>query len=433
MEPLQNLIIGSGKESKYPFFLRHAVAFVFFCFHGLLAAPQNLLPNPGFEKNIGGKVSEWLQPSPGLNWYHYESHTINDNGKITFNSYNGLCLIHPQGSEYLAVRLKSKLVRGQLYCAKMQVLLSSNKVYNLGSIEWMFVPTRPEVRTWVKIYGKPDIQFSLEAEHDRQGFEIMRNEYTARGDEEFLIIGKFFSHEEDSLMSSIMATKMLMIRERDSIVRAVNDTFSRHYPAIPDYNKKKTRKKDINDFQIAVQMVEEEKEATIKVVLNQYKIGLDSLELLLAPHNYFVRVYFDNICLAVLDNLKACNCEDVTEAVVGGFIKGNTYRFNELGFKPGEAILDSMAKVELDVLVKLLKAHRETRVNIIGHTDDTNTPSFNLKLSKDRAKACVNYLVSKGINEKILSWEGFGADKPLADNKSEEGRRMNRRVEFVIW
>lgn len=72
------------------------------------------------------------------------------------------------------------------------------------------------------------------------------------------------------------------------------------------------------------------------------------------------------------------------------------------------------------------------KVKIQGHTDNIGNASENLLLSRERAKSVRDYLVSKNVSTNRLSHEGFGQSKPIADNKTEEGRAKNRRTEFVI-
>lgn len=70
-------------------------------------------------------------------------------------------------------------------------------------------------------------------------------------------------------------------------------------------------------------------------------------------------------------------------------------------------------------------------VSIEGHTDDTGTPAHNRLLSQQRAEAVVAALVGRGIAAGRLSATGWGQEKPVADNRTEEGRARNRRVEIV--
>ncbi|MBF9014091.1 MULTISPECIES: OmpA family protein [unclassified Oceanispirochaeta] len=100
-------------------------------------------------------------------------------------------------------------------------------------------------------------------------------------------------------------------------------------------------------------------------------------------------------------------------------------------FKPDSAeILDS----SIPELERLKAQVLETKytVMIIGHTADLGYAASQLKLSILRAQAIKDYLIAQGINEKRLEVEGYGGTKPIADNTTEEGKALNRRVEFII-
>ncbi len=87
---------------------------------------------------------------------------------------------------------------------------------------------------------------------------------------------------------------------------------------------------------------------------------------------------------------------------------------------------------ELNRVVALLKDNPGLKVQISGHTDNVGTDAYNRQLSMQRAKTVVEYLISKGIDSERLSYKGYGSQKPVADNKTEEGRQKNRRTEFKI-
>ena len=94
--------------------------------------------------------------------------------------------------------------------------------------------------------------------------------------------------------------------------------------------------------------------------------------------------------------------------------------------------LKSESQVELDKLVQLLTENPTIKIEISGHTDNVGKPADNLILSKNRAKAVVSYLVSKNIAAQRLTSKGYGETKPVADNKTDEGRAMNRRTEVKV-
>lgn len=87
---------------------------------------------------------------------------------------------------------------------------------------------------------------------------------------------------------------------------------------------------------------------------------------------------------------------------------------------------------ELNKLVQLLTDNPGIIIQINGHTDNVGTPKDNLLLSNNRAKAVVGYLLQKGIAPARLVAKGFGASKPVADNKTEAGRALNRRTEMSV-
>ena len=87
---------------------------------------------------------------------------------------------------------------------------------------------------------------------------------------------------------------------------------------------------------------------------------------------------------------------------------------------------------ELDKVVMLLKENPTLKIQINGHTDNVGKPADNLKLSNDRAQSVVKYIVTKGIDIKRLSFQGFGANQPIASNESEEGKAQNRRTELKV-
>lgn len=87
---------------------------------------------------------------------------------------------------------------------------------------------------------------------------------------------------------------------------------------------------------------------------------------------------------------------------------------------------------ELDLLIDFLHQNENVQIEIQGHTDNVGDDKLNEKLSYNRANAVYEYLVKNNIDTKRLTFKGFGAGKPIADNKTETGRKNNRRTSFVI-
>ena len=100
-------------------------------------------------------------------------------------------------------------------------------------------------------------------------------------------------------------------------------------------------------------------------------------------------------------------------------------------FEFGSAKLDPKSYTELDNLIKILTDNPNMIIEIGGHTDNVGSYTFNQKLSESRAQSVVNYL-SKAIPMNRLQYKGYAFDVPVAENTTEAGRALNRRVEFKI-
>jgi outer membrane protein OmpA-like peptidoglycan-associated protein len=87
---------------------------------------------------------------------------------------------------------------------------------------------------------------------------------------------------------------------------------------------------------------------------------------------------------------------------------------------------------ELNKLVNTLYKYPELKILIVGHTDNVGDFNLNVQLSKERARAVADYLISKGIAEDRVESKGFGSLYPVAPNTTEENKKKNRRVEFVV-
>ena len=102
-------------------------------------------------------------------------------------------------------------------------------------------------------------------------------------------------------------------------------------------------------------------------------------------------------------------------------------------FETGKAALKEESFAVLNQIVDIMNRYPGYKLRISGHTDNVGEEQSNQILSEERAKACYQYLASKGISPGRMSYEGFGESKPVASNDLPSGRRMNRRVEFDLY
>lgn len=112
--------------------------------------------------------------------------------------------------------------------------------------------------------------------------------------------------------------------------------------------------------------------------------------------------------------------------------KDKTYTFNLVLFEFDKSQLLEDSIEELDRLFRYLEANNDLKVEIYGHTDNVGTANRNKELSLNRAKAVSEYLILQGLNPNRIKWFGYGSSKPVSENKTEEGRSGNRRVEFQL-
>lgn len=103
----------------------------------------------------------------------------------------------------------------------------------------------------------------------------------------------------------------------------------------------------------------------------------------------------------------------------------------DIHFATGKADILPESLPIVDEIVTLLKKRPAMKIGVEGHTDNTGTPAANRTLSAARAKAVYTAIAAAGINSGRLETAGFGQEKPVADNRTEEGRAKNRRVEIV--
>lgn len=111
---------------------------------------------------------------------------------------------------------------------------------------------------------------------------------------------------------------------------------------------------------------------------------------------------------------------------------GKSVRLDNIGFEFAKATLTPESKKELDELADMLIDYPNMRIEVEGHTDDVGSEAFNQTLSEERAKAVVDFLRGRKVEQERIGWKGFGKSRPLVPNTSEENKALNRRVEFRV-
>lgn len=102
-----------------------------------------------------------------------------------------------------------------------------------------------------------------------------------------------------------------------------------------------------------------------------------------------------------------------------------------INFDFGKSVIRDESNPIIEQIVQMMKSNPDLKIGVEGHTDNVGSPASNKILSEARAKSVVSAIVGQGISADRLTPAGYGQDKPIADNNTEEGRAKNRRVELV--
>lgn len=377
---------------------------------GAQTSPQssNLVYNPSFEEYrecprkidaLGTLtiVDAWFQPTAGSADYYNVCGARdckvpkNKLGVQEAHSGMGYCGIYCSKTdyrEYLQTQLKEPLKAGATYQVSFYVSLSEYSSGAVATIGALFTSDRigdtvrsvlmrkeekrmaPGVSQVLASYYEPQVVNSYERVlTDTKGWMLVNGTFVAKGGEQFLTIGNFFPAAQSNV------------------------------------------------------------------------IDLDSLTYLL-PGSYY---YIDDVsvtcmdCDAIKDLATVVDTTAVVEAKPvpstlsdDSLHVGATIILHNIFFDFDKAVLLQQSYNELQNLLTILQDHPKMRIEIRGHTDGRGSEDYNQRLSENRAKAVVDYLVSKGIDSRRLQYKGFGKSKPIASNATEEGRARNRRVEFYI-
>jgi outer membrane protein OmpA-like peptidoglycan-associated protein len=112
--------------------------------------------------------------------------------------------------------------------------------------------------------------------------------------------------------------------------------------------------------------------------------------------------------------------------------RGLIVNMSDVLFDTGQYTLRPGAREKLAKVSGIILAHPGLKITVEGHTDSVGGDAYNMKLSDDRANAVRGYLVSQGLDSGIVTSQGFGKTRPVADNATAAGRQQNRRVEMVV-
>jgi outer membrane protein OmpA-like peptidoglycan-associated protein len=120
------------------------------------------------------------------------------------------------------------------------------------------------------------------------------------------------------------------------------------------------------------------------------------------------------------------------DLVVAEATAGKSFVIDNIFYNTNSAELKNESKIIIESFAAYLKQNPKVKIEIQGHTDNVGNPKDNDALSNNRAYSVKALLEEFKVDGKRITAKGFGSSKPVADNKTEEGRAMNRRTEFMI-
>lgn len=376
----------------------------FFVFLLLLAgnflAAQNLVPNPGFEdhkkipvtfcrtdKEFNATVTDWSMPNEATaDYFHAACRGSASTIKNNFagfqqaqegEAYAGIyCCLTPEinYTEYLKVKLLKPLKAGQRYVVQFYVSLSESSQFAIDRFGVAFFKKLKEQNNQFTLACNATVESEDSVFYENKtGWKQVRMSFVAAGGEKYMVIGNFHNNR------------------------------GTHLKKVP-FAKKKYPKEN---------------------------------------GSYY---YIDNVCLAPETEDGTCICplepashdSAMLPVVVEDPIPevkietGKPMVLSFVFFDTDKSILKPESFSSLDSLATLLITEKKYFITVTGHTDNSGDELKNLQLSKDRAKAVADYLVSKGVNPDRIRSEGKGSAIPVADNSTPEGRAKNRRVEYTL-
>lgn len=153
-----------------------------------------------------------------------------------------------------------------------------------------------------------------------------------------------------------------------------------------------------------------------RIILYRAKFIFNETSVNLVSHNWIDRFIFD------IENDISSQEQRIAEL--------KKFKFESIYFESDKSFIKEEFEEYLMSIVKILFSHSDIRIKVIGNTDSDGSDGYNEKLSKKRAEAIMEFLINHGVKKERIEFEFRGEKKPAKSNKTGEGKKKNRRVEF---
>jgi outer membrane protein OmpA-like peptidoglycan-associated protein len=352
--------------------------------------------------------------------------------------------------EYIQGMLSEPMVKGKQYCVSYAYKLASYSKFAVDQISLFFSEIKIENDLKVNLPYKPQINNQEGLFLDNiNDWETMCTVYTAKGGERFFIIGNFKSYENTNYV--VTDKNMVNLRNKayayyyfdDVVIKPLDNCtdcpcvqhdfeanfIDTTYTGGVDPATGKI-KEIINDGHIKLGMLG----GTPPYSVN-WSNGMTGAELNHLPAGKYIYTASDSYNCKSTGTVVFKEPEIPKQEEDEGLInieEGASIVLKNIFFAFNKTDLLPQSFPELDKVADFILNNNIHLIEISGHTDNEGSEAYNQKLSEGRAKAVVAYLVQKGISPDRMRAVGYGESKPIDTNFTEEGRAVNRRVEFTL-
>jgi OmpA-OmpF porin, OOP family len=308
------------------------------------------------------------------NRYGYPKNLAGYAFPVCGDAYVGLFLYKGNSinkSEYITTKLISELQKDSLYCISFYIKLADNSLYAVNTIDIYFSKDFKAHRRYKKLHKiyEPQVSNIGRGIVENLQWTKLCSVYIANGNEKYMSIGNYHKNEN------------MVIKKRDI------------------YNNK-------------------------RIYIN------------------YAYYFIDNVSLIKISSPDECNCNSDTVSIsMNDTIQIETIIIPQdqnivlqnVFFETDKWELLPESFSQLDEITEYLNSNPQLYIEISGHTDNTGNEPHNMQLSDARAQSVANYLITNGIDASRIIAKGFGSSKPIADNDTENGRAINRRVEIFLF
>ncbi len=422
--------------------------------------PQTFTPQDRSHK----LVSEWTYPTLATPDYFNKCSPLRQEGVGVPNNFAGESLPKSGNAyagailsgtddgyrEYIQGTLKTSLVAGKKYCVNFSYKLASYSKFAVDQLSLFFSNVEIRNDLMVNLPYKPQINNTQGLFLDNiDEWEEICTVFEASGNEKYFIIGNFQSYDNTNYVATDKNMKNLMDKEYayyyfdDIIIRPLDNCTD--CPCVHhDFEAEiidtsytggfnpltGTVAKKLNDGFVKVGMVGGTPPYRV-----EWSNGMKGNELRGLPAGEYVYIAYDAFNCQATGRVVFSEPEilfDEFEEGLQTIEEGQSIVLKNIFFEFNKTALLPESFPELNKVALFIKENNIQLIEIGGHTDSEGSEKYNQTLSEGRAMSVVNHLISQGIQPVHMQSEGYGELKPIDTNRTDEGRAVNRRVEFTL-